>query len=53
MITEIGWNKIGRDIWFEAGVSLSKTEYHPKYGYVLTIAFGLFSIYFRWNRTNR
>jgi hypothetical protein len=49
MSIEILWNKYTEgDWWFELGIGYSKTEYHPRYKRVFTVALGIASVYFRW-----
>jgi hypothetical protein len=45
MKIEITWNKLD-NWWFELGISYVKTNFNN--GRVFTLAFGFFSVYFRW-----
>jgi hypothetical protein len=48
MKIEIEWNKLDKDWWFDLGIGYSKTEYHPRYKRVFTVALGIATVYFRW-----
>jgi hypothetical protein len=37
---KVGW-------WFDLGISVSTTEYHPDHKWLVHIGFGLFCIYIR------
>ncbi len=48
MIIEFMLNRLEGDWWFELGISIEKTEYHPNKKMVLTIALAFASVYVRW-----
>lgn len=48
MIIEFNLNRLEGDWWFELGISIEKTEYHPSKKMVLTIALAFASVYVRW-----
>ena len=54
MNIEVSLNTLGdNDWWFDLGISIDKTEYHPTHRYVLTLGLAFFSIYFRFIRRKK
>lgn len=45
-------NKLDSDWWFDLGISLQKTEFHPGSKYVFAIALGIATVYIRWGVKN-
>lgn len=49
MNIEVSLNTLAdNDWWFDLGISLQHTTFHPCYRYVLTLGFAFFSIYVRF-----
>jgi hypothetical protein len=48
MKIELLLNELEGDWWFELGISLTKTPYHPDKRMLLAIGFVIFTLYIRW-----